>query len=180
MTDAVIGTAGARRWQPSRWTLAWLTVVAATVAVYLLRDLWPWMVEYPKQWVVPLRFWISDFMDWLVNDFDLGLFTFKEFTRSIAWLLDWPLAAAQGLLSSGFKIETQSGTSIELPRLSWLAVIAVVVGHIYAVYLAHIMALRLYGSGRAALLSQLPLVLLMVAYTMISLWILSQPIVESG
>ena len=42
------------------------------------------------------------------------------------------------------------------------------------------MALRLYGSGRAALLSQLPLVLLMVGYTMISLWILSQPIIETG
>jgi hypothetical protein len=51
---------------------------------------------------------------------------------------------------------------------------------VYAVYLAHVMALRLYGSGRAALVSQLPLVLLMVAYTMISLWILSQPIVETG
>ncbi len=62
----------------------------------------------------------------------------------------------------------------------WIAVIAVVVGHVYAVYLAHVMALRLFGSGWAALLSQLPLVLLMVAYTMISLWILSQPIVATG
>ena len=69
---------------------------------------------------------------------------------------------------------------IGIKSIWWIAVIAVVVGHIYAVYLAHIMALRLYGSGRAALLSQLPLVLLMVAYTMISLWILSQPIVETG
>jgi hypothetical protein len=62
----------------------------------------------------------------------------------------------------------------------WTAVIAIVVGHVYAVYLAHVMALRLYGSGRPALLSQLPLVLLMIGYTMISLWILSQPIVETG
>lgn len=69
---------------------------------------------------------------------------------------------------------------ISIKSVWWIAVVAVVVGHVYAVYLAHVMALRLYGRGRAALLSQLPLVLLMVAYTMISLWILSQPIVETG
>ena len=33
---------------------------------------------------------------------------------------------------------------------------------------------------RPALLSQLPLVLLIVVYTMISLWILSGPIVKTG
>ncbi len=69
---------------------------------------------------------------------------------------------------------------VSIKAVWWTAVVAVVVGHVYAVYLAHVMALRLYGSGRAALASQLPLVLLMVAYTMISLWILSQPIVETG
>ena len=42
------------------------------------------------------------------------------------------------------------------------------------------MALRLYRSGRAAIRSQIPLLFLMVGYTMISLWILSQPIVETG
>ncbi len=69
---------------------------------------------------------------------------------------------------------------VSIKTVWWIAVVAVVVGHVYAVYLAHVMALRLFGSGRAALLSQLPLVLLMVAYTMISLWILSQPIVATG
>ncbi|MDX1575824.1 MAG: hypothetical protein R3285_06505 [Kiloniellales bacterium] len=69
---------------------------------------------------------------------------------------------------------------VSIKAVWWIAVVAVVVGHVYAVYLAHAMALRLYGSGRAALVSQLPLVLLMIAYTMISLWILSQPIVETG
>jgi hypothetical protein len=69
---------------------------------------------------------------------------------------------------------------VSIKTVWWIAVVAVVVGHLYAVYLAHVMALRLYGSGRAALLSQLPLVLLMVGYTMISLWILSQPIVATG
>lgn len=69
---------------------------------------------------------------------------------------------------------------VSMRSVWWIAVVAIVVGHVFAVYLAHVMALRLYGSGRPALLSQVSLVLLMVGYTMISLWILSQPIVKTG
>ena len=32
-------------------------------------------------------------MKWLINDATFGLFTFKELTRSIAWLIDWPFTA---------------------------------------------------------------------------------------
>jgi hypothetical protein len=67
------------------------------------------------------------------------------------------------------------------PRLQWtVAVVAVVLGHVIAVYLAHVTALRLYRDRRAALISQVPMLLLMVGYTMCSLWILSQPIVETA
>lgn len=59
----------------------------------------------------------------------------------------------------------------------WVAVGAVVIGHVYAVYLAHVMALRLFSSVKRALISQTPLIILMVCYTMMSLWILAQPIV---
>lgn len=63
-------------------------------------------------------------------------------------------------------------------RIAWyLSLVAIVLGHVLAVYLAHVMALRIYGTPGAALWSQVPMVALMVAYTMISLWILSQPIV---
>jgi hypothetical protein len=64
------------------------------------------------------------------------------------------------------------------PNVFWYsAVTIVVVGHVIAVYLAHTAALRLFGSQRGALVSQLPMLLLMVAYTTLSLWILAQPIV---
>lgn len=67
------------------------------------------------------------------------------------------------------------------PWLQWtVAVVAVVVGHVIAVALAHVTALRFYGSRRMALLSQIPMLMLMVGYTMLSLWILSQPIVETA
>lgn len=67
------------------------------------------------------------------------------------------------------------------PRLQWsVAVIAVVLGHVCAIYLSHVTALRRFADRRAALRSQIPMVALMVMYTMLSLWILSQPIVETG
>ena len=71
--------------------------------------------------------------------------------------------------------------SIVNARMVWFtSVIAIVTGHIVAVWLAHVMALRTFRSNRAALLSQIPMLLLMVGYTMLSLWILAQPVVESS
>ena len=59
----------------SPWVLAWSAALALTLVIYLLRDVWPAAWQYPRDWDIPLRFWISSFMKWLVNDFDLGLFT---------------------------------------------------------------------------------------------------------
>jgi hypothetical protein len=61
----------------------------------------------------------------------------------------------------------------------WYSQVAlIVVGHVIAVYLAHLISLRLLGDPRRALLSQIPMLVLMVLYTVSSLWILAQPIVE--
>ena len=65
----------------------------------------------------------------------------------------------------------------------WLfALTAIVIGHVAAVALAHGEALRSQalkgGPPHIAVMSQLPMLIFMVAYTMLSLWILSQPIVE--
>jgi hypothetical protein len=49
-------------------------------------------------------------------------------------------------------------------------------GHIVAVYLAHVEALKLFPSARYAVLSQLPMLALMVLLTTAGLWILSLPI----
>jgi hypothetical protein len=66
-------------------------------------------------------------------------------------------------------------------RFAWFtAVTAIVVGHILAVYLAHRVALRTWRTQRSVLRSQYPMVVLMLGYTMISLWLLAQPIVDHG
>jgi hypothetical protein len=64
------------------------------------------------------------------------------------------------------------------PYLLWYGATALIVlGHVVAVYLAHEVALRTFGTRRAAWVSQVPMVVLMVFYTMTSLWILAQPVV---
>lgn len=66
-------------------------------------------------------------------------------------------------------------------RFAWYtAVIAIVAGHVIAVYLAHVLAMGTLGQRAPALRSQYPMTALMVSYTMLSLWILAQPIVEGG
>jgi len=64
-------------------------------------------------------------------------------------------------------------------RFAWYtSLFAIVVGHVIAVSLAHIIALRNIADPRAAMRSQIPMLALMVGYTMVSLWIIAQPIVE--
>ena len=62
----------------------------------------------------------------------------------------------------------------------YVQIAAIVLGHIVAVYLAHLLALRWFSTPRRALISQFPMLALMVLYTVTSLWILSQPVVEES
>jgi len=68
-------------------------------------------------------------------------------------------------------------TIIDARAVWYVSVAAIVAAHVVAVYLAHVVALREFATRRAVLRSQFPMVALMVAYTMTSLWIIAQPIV---
>ncbi len=64
-------------------------------------------------------------------------------------------------------------------RFVWFtALAAILTGHIVAVYLAHVTAMRIFRGSREALRSQVPMLVLMIGYTVVSLWILSQPLVQ--
>ena len=52
----------------------------------------------------------------------------------------------------------------------------ILLGHILGVYASHVVALRIFPTRSKALLSQLPLLLLMVGFTVAGLWILAQPL----
>ena len=66
---------------------------------------------------------------------------------------------------------------IEIPTsLVWYSsVVAIVVGHIAAIFLSHRIALR--DAPERPIRAGIPLASLMVAYTVLSLWIIAQPIV---
>ena len=64
-------------------------------------------------------------------------------------------------------------------RFAWYtAVGAILIGHIAAVCLAHLEAIRILPGRGVALRSQVPLTILMVIYTFVSLSILAEPMVE--
>jgi hypothetical protein len=94
-------------------------------------------------------------------------------------LLNDPLAKGWHLLPAlaGYK------PSFALAQAStvWFAqIVLIVVGHVIAVYLSHLKAGEKFRTAQRALLSQYPMLLLMVMYTMTSLWILAQPITAGG
>jgi hypothetical protein len=60
----------------------------------------------------------------------------------------------------------------------YVQIVLIVLGHVIAVYLAHLRAGERFKNAAHVLLSQYPMLLLMVLYTMTSLWILAQPITK--
>ncbi|MEA2447221.1 MAG: hypothetical protein QOK47_858 [Actinomycetota bacterium] len=67
------------------------------------------------------------------------------------------------------------------PKLVWFLEIALIVGgHILGVLAAHRTAVRFSDDHRAAVRSELPLTLMMAAFTISTLWLLAQPLVVSG
>jgi hypothetical protein len=66
---------------------------------------------------------------------------------------------------------------LSLPAFWASQVLLVVAGHVVAVVAAHHVAVERYPSRSAARRGHLPLVVLMVGYTVLSLWIVTQPVV---
>ena len=116
---------------PGRWAMLWLGMLAVTVVLMMARDSLPFAFAYPRAWQLPLAGWITAFMKWLINSFDLGLFTFKEFTRGIAWVVEQPYTWVKSVLSTGFLSGVGSDAVQVFPRMSWIALIAgaMLLGH---------------------------------------------------
>ncbi|MFK7940402.1 MAG: hypothetical protein AB8B82_13565 [Roseovarius sp.] len=66
--------------------------------------------------------------------------------------------------------------SIDSVRTIWLTQAgAVLAGHVLSVLVSHHAALRLFGDTRRAALSQIPLGVFMIGYTLFGLWLLATP-----
>ena len=110
------------------WKTFWLWALLTSLLLNAYGREWlpRWSLKFPRQWELPLRHEISAFMNWLVEDASFGLFSFREFTRGIAWLLDIPLQIARSFFSTGLMQGVGSDAVQLLPPLPWLGVITVV------------------------------------------------------
>lgn len=96
----------------------------------------------------------------------------------ILWLASDPFGRGWNLFGSG-----GAAPAGIVPDMGWVwhtQVGLILAGHIASVWLAHVEALRSFATPRQALLSQLPMLLLMMAFTVFGLWILAQPITSGG
>ena len=79
----------------------------------------------------------------------------------------------------GFGWDIFGTSSYEIVRtidfiLLWNYQVAVIViGHILSVYVAHRISLRIFKNSKKSIISQAPILLLMVGYTVLGLWLLS-------
>jgi hypothetical protein len=64
-------------------------------------------------------------------------------------------------------------------KTAWYSsVIIIVLGHIFSVIIAHIKAQEIFSKNSIVIKSQLPFLILMIFYSALSLWIISQPIIN--
>lgn len=94
-------------------------------------------------------------------------------------LLNDPLAKGWHLWP-GVASYTPSFALAQASTVWYAQIILIVLGHVVAVYLSHLRAGERFRTAQRALLSQYPMLLLMVMYTMTSLWILAQPVTLGG
>lgn len=121
---------GESRWSGrglSRNQGLWLLALGLFVLLWQFgKPLAGWAFKIPRDLRLPLKNWIGEGMKWLVEDATFGLFTFTEFTRFLAEVIDFPYRIALSLLSTGF-LSGQGSQAVEvLPPLTWIAVIAIV------------------------------------------------------
>lgn len=111
---------------PVTGALLWPMALLVSCAFFLAPagSLPRWVTKFPRDWQLPLAADISAFMAWLVGpDARLGPLAFKDLTRDLAWLLDWPLAFAKALLATGFATG-QGAEAVQLaPPLPWLSLL---------------------------------------------------------
>ena len=129
--SAVVSAGRPATFTLNRWLLLWLGLIALTIVLMLGKEWLPLAFKYPRAWQLPLAGGITDFMKWLINSADLGLFTFKEFTRGLAWLVEQPYTLVKSMLSTGFLRGVGSNAVQVFPRISWVALLAgvMLLGH---------------------------------------------------
>jgi len=101
---------------------ALLAALGATLWLASEPGLAPFAVAYPPEWQWDAAARLTGLLKFLSRELDLGLFTFAELTRGIAWLIERPMLLVQGTLADGFAYYGERPEPLELPPLPWLSV----------------------------------------------------------
>jgi hypothetical protein len=138
----------------------YLAVIAATKKIAGIKDPVIGLAQRFAYSLIPIAFVynVTHYFTFLVTQM-----------RALPWLVldpfgfGWNLLhlrrAPEGLLDMGFIWHMQ--------------VALILIGHLVSVCVAHMISLRVFASRRQALLTQVPMLLLMMIYTSVGLWILS-------
>jgi len=100
-------------------------------------------------------------------------------SQALIPLLNDPLAKGWHMLPAVANL-TPSFALAQASTVWFAQVVLIVLGHVVAVYLAHLRAGERFRTAQRALLSQYPMLALMVIYTMTSLLILAQQTTKAG
>ncbi|MBT4910495.1 MAG: ABC transporter permease subunit [Alphaproteobacteria bacterium] len=107
-------------------------LLGLTLLMYLYGKEWcsnlgiEWAIKYPKHLIFPLKIYISNFVKWLMNDAHFIIFSFKDLTRSISWIIEQPYQFILSLFAMGFYRGQGQEALLILPALSWTAVITII------------------------------------------------------
>lgn len=113
----------------------WLIILLPFALLLLAKPFAPdWFSKVPAAWAPPFIDWMNSGVDILRDYPILGLFTFKDLTRTIADLVNYPLNFFEALLVSGFP-------ELGLPALPWTMLVG----------LAAVLGWYLRGPGLALL-----------------------------
>lgn len=125
--------APARSIDPAR--VFWVLTAVVTAAVVMLpaEALPAWAWKYPAAWQLPFAAWISSFTKWLMDSTSLGLFTVRDLTRAISWLLDQPLSLARAVFATGFVHGQGSDAVTVFPAIPWFSMVIAATAAGYAV-----------------------------------------------
>ena len=88
-----------------------------------------------------------------------------------------PLEKGWNLLGiKGYLVSTSFLNNLHSVSIIWtVQTVAIVIGHIVGLFIAHIIAMEIFVKKNPTVLSQLAMVVLMVGYTSFGLWLLSTP-----
>jgi hypothetical protein len=91
--------------------------------------------------------------------------------KALPWLITDPFGMGWNLMNLSRAPEQLA--LLDMGFIWHIQVALILIGHLVSVCAAHMISLRVFYSRRQALLTQIPMLVLMMVYTSVGLWILS-------